>query len=343
MNDLTEHGRLPMWLVSRNLVALAAAIATIVAGVPAWAQLTANGQRAYDQYRMQAPNRAFALASNGDGYFWSGTSGHDPGLAVEKVLASCQSKSGAPCRLHAVNNVVVSGADWKQLAPPALAPIGRLRAASWWQNVGPQAAAGLVVWSHGYKPGKDASETAAQPIVAAFVGQGYDYYRFDREWVTSWAADASEVADAVKRAKAMGYRRVILAGQSNGGWVSLAAAGRGAPVDGIVAVSAAAHGEVAKMRDISVARYEWQQLVAAIRPGLRIALVMFDKDEFDVGGRPADARAAFAASGVEAVVVIDSPAGFSGHYAGSNRSFWQLYGACIHGFVEAGKRVSPCN
>ena len=77
---------------------------------------------------------------------------------------------------------------------------------------------------------------------------GYDLYRFDREWIVDWAGDATALADAVRKARELGYRRVVLAGQSAGAWVSLAALARGAPVDGVVSIAAAHHGEVSKMR-----------------------------------------------------------------------------------------------
>jgi hypothetical protein len=78
---------------------------------------------------------------------------------------------------------------------------------------------------------------------------------------------------------------VILAGQSAGAWVSMAAAFRGAPVDGVISVAAAHHGFVRNMRDTSVARSEWQQIVRGIKPGPRLVVVNFTNDDYDVGGR----------------------------------------------------------
>ena len=102
--------------------------------------------------------------------------------------------------------------------------------------------------------------------------QGYDLYRFDREWIRDWPGDATQLVDAVKQARAMGYRRIILAGQSAGAWVSMAAALRGAPVDGVISIAAAHHGYVKDMRDVSVARSEWQQIVRGIKPGPRLVV-----------------------------------------------------------------------
>jgi pimeloyl-ACP methyl ester carboxylesterase len=91
-----------------------------------------------------------------------------------------------------------------------------------------------------------------------------------------------------------GLPPVVLAGQSAGAWVSMAAALRGAPVDG------------------------------------------------DVGGRMDDARSAFAAFGVQALVIADPP-GFKGHGAANGNAFPRKFGACIHAFIETGTRQPPCS
>lgn len=305
-------------------------------------QLSAEAQRAYADYQTLGPHRAFALAPDGRGYMWAGSAGADPTRAVESVLKSCAERAKASCTLYAVNNIVLAGRDWKTVAPPALPPIGRLRPEPYWENKGPQAAAGLIVWSHGYMSGRDATSSAPQAQVGNFTAAGYDLYRFDRQWIRDWPGDATALADAVRQAKAMGYRRVILAGQSAGAWVSMAAAMRGAPVDGVISVSAAHHGEVKDMRDVSVARSEWHQVVTGIKPGPRLVVVNFTNDAYDVGGRMDDARAAFAASGVQATVISDPP-GFKGHGAAYDNAFGRKYGACIKNFIEQGTRQAPCS
>jgi hypothetical protein len=54
-----------------------------------------------------------------------------------------------------------------------------------------------------------------------------------------------------------------------------------------------------------------------------------------------DARAAFAASGVDAIV-ISNPEGFSGHGAANGTAFPRKFGACIDAFIETGARQPPC-
>jgi pimeloyl-ACP methyl ester carboxylesterase len=320
---------------------LAAALAAASVSSPAMAQLSADAKTAYDDFQRLAPHRVFMLAANGKGYLWAGAPGADPGSAVESGLKYCADTSKAACTLYAVNNVVLDGRDWKTAAPPLLPDIGKLRPEPYWANKGPQAAAGLIVWSHGYMEGRDATASAPQGQVTNFTMAGYDLYRFDRQYIRDWPGDATALADAVRQAKAMGYRRVVLAGQSAGAWVSMAATMRGAPVDGVISVSAAHHGQVKDMRDLSRARADWQQVVRGIKPGPRLVVVNFVDDSYDVGGRMDDARSAFAASGVDAVILSD-PDGFNGHGAAGGNTFPRKFGACIYRFIEQGTRSPPC-
>lgn len=319
------------------------AVALVLMGSAAMAQapLGASAQRTYGDFERLGPHRAFFLAADGTGYVWAGASGADPGGAVEGGLKNCEERSKSKCSLYAVNNVVLAGRDWKAAAPPLLPAIGRLRPQPYWANQGPQSAAGLIVWSHGYMSGRNATASAPQGQVGNFTAAGYDLYRFDREWIRDWPGDATALANAVREAKAMGYRRVVLAGQSAGAWVSMAATMRGAPVDGVISVAAAHHGYVKDMNDISKARSEWRQIVQGIKTGPRLVVVNFANDDYDVGGRMDDARAAFAASGVQAAVISD-PEGFKGHGAASGNAFPRKFGACIHAFIEQGVRQAPC-
>ena len=323
---------------------IVAAVAVLVIGstAAAHAQLGASAQRTYSEFEKLGPHRAFFVAADGTGYLWTGSSGADPGAAVEGGLKNCEDRSKSKCSLYAVNNIVVAGGDWKSAAPPLLPAIGRLRPQPFWVNKGPQAAAGLIVWSHGYMQGRNATASAPQGQVGNFTAAGYDLYRFDREWIRDWPGDATALADSVRQAKTMGYRRVVLAGQSAGAWVSMAAAMRGAPADGVISVAAAHHGVVKDMTDISKARTEWRQIVQGIKPGPRLVVVNFANDDYDVGGRMDDARAAFAASGVQAVVISD-PDGFKGHGAASGNAFPRKFGACIQAFIEQGVRQGPCS
>jgi pimeloyl-ACP methyl ester carboxylesterase len=320
------------------------ALASVLVATPSAQsqQLGPAERQAYEEYQRLAPHRAFAVTPDGRGFgYATGHAGPDPGSAVESAITTCRNYGHRTCNVYAVNNVVLHGRPWERAAPPVLPTIGRLRPENFWANAGPRAAAGLIVWSHGYAKGTDSEFHAPQGEVAYFTLEGFDLYRFDRKVILDWHSDAVDLATAVRQARALGYRRIVLAGQSAGAWVSLAAAARGAPVEGVISVSAAHHGEVKSMRDPDFARSEWRKLVTGIQRGPRVLLVQFAGDAFDVGGRMAVARETFDRSTVDAVI-IDQPHGFTGHFAGAESAFARTFGTCIHAFIEHGQRRAPC-
>lgn len=335
--------------MKRLIVAVAAALLAAPTGEavaqPAAPGLNAEAARSLADFLNAGPHRAFVVGADGRAAWWAGVSGADPGIAVDNALRRCEERGKTPCTLHFVNNYTVNGAaSWREQVPeraPDAADIGRVRPEPYWSMRGPRLANGLIVWSHGYMAGRNATDSAPQTWIGRFTRAGYDLYRFDREWIADWASDATALAIAVRKAREMGYRRIVLAGQSAGGWVSLAALARGAPVDGVIAVAAAHHGEVAKMRDTTRARSEWQNVLQALKPGPRVVVVNFAADTYDVGGRMADARSILAKSGVDGVI-IDEPEGFKGHGAGSNPAFGRKFGSCMFAFVETGKKQPPC-
>jgi hypothetical protein len=305
-------------------------------------QLSAGVAKDFAEYRIFSPQQAFAVSPDGRIDKWSATNpGNDPGSAVGKALARCQEQAKTECRLYAVNNILLDGRDWKTAAPASLPAIGRLRPQPWWHNKGPQEATGLLVWSHGYLAGVDNTNSAPYPFIGRFLAAGYDLYRFDRQWIHDQPGDATDFANSVRQAKAMGYRRVILAGQSNGAFQSLAAVQHGAPADGVISTAAALNDDVTKLRDVSIPRDEFRQMVRAIKPGPRLVVVNFPEDAKDVGGRMDDARAAFGASGADAIIL--EPADFKGHNAANTPSFTRKFSACIHAFIETGQRQAPCS
>ena len=336
-----------MGTVRRAVIAalvLAGVVAGTARGEPPPPEMNGKAASVFAEFRNMGPHRAFATGPADSAYWWAGVGGPDPDKAVTSALKRCEEQTKATCSLHVVNNYTVSGQNWRDLVParaPGVPDIGRLRPQPYWAMRGPQLAAGLIVWSHGYQTGNDSTNSAPQLWTGRFANAGYDLYRFDRQWIADWVSDATALAAAIRKAREMGYRRILLAGQSAGGWVSLAALTRDAPVDGVISIAAAHHGEVAKMQDPPRARREWQQVVSTLRPGPRVVIVNFADDAYDVGNRMADARDAFKKSGVEADV-IDNPEGFKGHGAGLGLDFARKFGPCIQSFIEKGTRLPPC-
>ena len=330
--------------MKRLIVPLAAL--WLALGPSAWAQAKLNEEaaRSFNDFQNFGPHRAFIVGPDGKPTWQAGGGGSDPGRVIDIAMKRCEERAKQACILHVVNNYSVTHKNWREVVPARAADapdIGRLRPEPYWSMRGPQLANGLIVWSHGYMGGKDSTDSAPQPWIGRFTRAGYDLYRFDREWISDWAGDATTLVAAVRKAREMGYRRIVLAGQSAGAWVSLAALARSAPVDGVISIAAAHHGQVEKMTDTTRARSEWQRVLEAIKPGPKVVLVNFADDAYDVGGRMADARSVFAKTGV-AAEIVDNPEGFKGHGAGSNFTFAVKFGPCIQAFIEKGEKRAPC-
>ena len=84
-----------------------------------------------------------------------------------------------------------------------------------------------------------------------------------------------------------------------------------------------------------------QPYVKAIPVGVRYFIAKFLDDEYDVGGTLEATKAVFAQHGVDAVL-LNYPAGFSGHHAADKNNFDKVYGPCMFKFIETGVGEPPC-
>src|SRR5271156_639358 len=107
--------------------------------------------------------------------------------------------------------------------------------------LGAARAQGVVIWSHGRSLQKECSLVPTPDYISAFHAAGWDTFRLNRPSTIDTLPDSAAVlAGEAEGLKHRGYRRVILAGQSFGGFISLIAAGRSDAVDGVIATAPAA-------------------------------------------------------------------------------------------------------
>jgi pimeloyl-ACP methyl ester carboxylesterase len=86
--------------------------------------------------------------------------------------------------------------------------------------LGVEHAQGAVIWSHGRSLQKECSLVPTPDYIAAFRVAGWDTFRLNRPSVTDTLPDsASALASEAEALKRQGYRRVVLAGQSFGGFI----------------------------------------------------------------------------------------------------------------------------
>jgi dienelactone hydrolase len=200
---------------------------------------------------------------------------------------------------------------------------------------GPGTAQGAVIYSPGLV--REGTPITATPyVVDDLQAAGWDVFRF----VPPSAGDIVEVAaaaltDAAQELRGRSYKRIVLIGQSYGGWLSLAAAGGpGEPVDAVAALAPAAFGARGESENWTANASALAPLAEAVT-AKRVLVFLFRGDEYDPGGRAATLRDIFARRGLAAAEVVDEPPGLVGHSAGLTRAFARRFGPCLRDFIDA--------
>lgn len=207
--------------------------------------------------------------------------------------------------------------------------------------LGPGTAKGAVIWSHGLARLAEASGSPNPVYIEALVKAGWDVYRVNRKWSEDRVYESAPVlATRAEQLRAEGYNRIVLAGQSFGGWLSFAAAARSAKVDAIVATAPAAHGQRGESATWELNATNLYELLGAMNRA-RVMLFLFAGDPYDPGGRGKRAAAILKERGFEHVIV-DAPEGFHGHGVADSAGFARRFGACIASFIAGDSATSEC-
>jgi pimeloyl-ACP methyl ester carboxylesterase len=228
------------------------------------------------------------------------------------------------------------------LSVTLLASAGPARAASWLAPADPEAhprgpaeVRGAVVWSHGRSVDSEDYEAPTPPYIANLSEGGWDTFRFNRnrdgDTLERSSAALAKVADELKT---RGYAKVVLAGQSFGGFLSLMAADANAQVDSVIATAPAAYGSFAEFYG------SWRSNATRFYPLLRklhettsVMLFFFHGDGFDPGGRGEHSRDILETRRLRGVVV-DQPFALAGHWAAASPEFAGRFGECMLDFID---------
>ncbi len=199
----------------------------------------------------------------------------------------------------------------------------------------PVHAAGAVIWNHAGDAPRP-TDPAPAIFVEVLRAAGYDVFRLERppEGDTI-RSGALALVQAARSLRERGYPRIVLAGQSAGGWIALAAQATSPGLaDAIVATAPAAYGSTRV--DAERAQRNATELlrIADFLRQTRVMLFFFDNDEFDPGGRGPAVAELLAARGVPHLIV-DRPATVRGHGVGMSSGFARQFGGCILAFVTA--------
>jgi dienelactone hydrolase len=194
-------------------------------------------------------------------------------------------------------------------------------------------AEGVVIWSHGRSVDSEDSLAPTPEYIAEMRNAGWDTFRVNRLRVgDTLPASGAALARYAEQFKAGGYRRVVLAGQSFGAFVSLIAASRSDAVDAVIGTAPAAYGNFEDSYDtFRLNATKLYDLVGSVRRA-RIALVFFHGDEFDPGGR-GERTAEILQRRDLPYLVIDQPARLVSHWAASSHAFTIRFADCLTHFA----------
>jgi hypothetical protein len=230
-------------------------------------------------------------------------------------------------------------------AHPARAQLWLAPADSAGPSPNPAKAAGAVIWSHGRSVDAEDSQAPTPPYMAALAAGGWDVFRFNRMRASdTLAASTAALAREVHKLKQRGYRRVALAGQSFGAFLSLMTADASDEVDTVIATAPAAFGSFSEFYD------SWRENATRLYPVLaqvrqaRVMVFFFHGDDFDPGGRGERARDILASRHLD-YMVVDQPPRLIGHWAAATPLFARLYGGCVLAFLDAARSAleSQCS
>jgi dienelactone hydrolase len=203
--------------------------------------------------------------------------------------------------------------------------------------LGPEKAAGVVVWNHGRSVNTEDADSPSPPYLRVLRDARWDVFRFNRlRDGDTLSASTRRLVELIGQLKRKGYRRIALAGQSFGAFLALMAADSSEDVDAVIATAPAAFGNFDEFYD------SWRLNAARLYPLLerikraRIMLFYFHGDDFDPGGRGEHSRAILATRQV-GFTIVDQPAFLTGHWASSSGLFLRRFGSCIREFLDADK------
>ena len=314
------------------------ALAASVLDARAVPYLDDAGRASYEAWASANLPRAIAIAPDGKTGWAAGVRSDTLDSVRERAMQLCSAKAPG-CAVYAENLEVVWPGQQSRTPPPPGALIKTVNYAFVpderfiWR--GPAAARGVLVWGHGYN-GAASDNRGLQPQshVRPLNNAGYDVVRFDRE---PNADDRDRAAgwlrDGLAEMRRLGYRSVIVGGQSRGAWNSLQVLDTPGLADVVIAVSPAAHGFGSNTR-LAGQSDDFRAMLAGIPASrTRLAFVQFNGDMY-IGD--ADRRADLvrqAGPRLGALLLIDRPSGVSGHGAGGTFEFGQRFGACLTHFA----------
>jgi len=216
---------------------------------------------------------------------------------------------------------------------------------------GPQAALGLIIWNHGVHGQHDTGAAPVPSYLRKAAQAGWDVIKIKRDglqegggWTTAGLRHVARTVQEVEKAKQDGYKRVVLAGQSYGGAITLEASLRvdvyaiipSAPGTGVTATELGS-----PMSNAAGSR----QLYAALADGRfeRAIPILPFSDEYATSSpeRGRRAREILSARGVPFLPLDEASTQLVGHGASSSALMNFAYAGCVAAFLDPAAKRPP--
>ncbi|HEY3068253.1 MAG TPA: alpha/beta hydrolase [Methylomirabilota bacterium] len=204
---------------------------------------------------------------------------------------------------------------------------------------GPEQAHGVIIWNHGISGTTESWRAPVPPALRLLQQRGWDVIAIKRHNLAETMAGGplhrtvERTLQEVTAQRKLGYRRVVLAGQSFGGYASLEALDTAS--EGLHAVLAFAPGvrESGAFGNLDVSVIE--RILQRARTA-RLVLVFPARDStFRNALRGPRAKGILASRDVPYVMVDESVSELQGHGAATTGRFAVRYGACLAAFLAA--------
>ena len=196
---------------------------------------------------------------------------------------------------------------------------------------GPEATKGAVIFSHGRSRIVDTAKVVGVPMYfRPLHGAAWDVIALKRPAANDNREAATRyLLQAIDQLRARGYERIVLAGQSAGGWASIDAAGK-VKVHAVLATAPAAHGT--DPDSVVQGTTAFGKLLRRLKP-TRVMIFFFTNDPHQTAGRGAIANEILKTKEIP-YEVIDQPRGLAGHYAHDRKYFASRFGQRIKKFID---------
>ena len=202
---------------------------------------------------------------------------------------------------------------------------------------GPERAHGIIIWNHGISGTSPSWRAPAPPAFRLLQARGWDVIMLKRHHLAE-TMPGGPLARSVERTlqeaaaqRTLGYRKVVLAGQSFGGYVTLEAIDTSPDIFAAIALAPGVRSTSADGRfDATIV----EQILQRARVG-RLAL-LFPKDDalFRNAARGERAQPILGRREIP-YLMVDETSEITGHGGGATGRFALRYGLCLAEFLAA--------